>query len=120
MIVCKKDNTHTFEGKRCKECQNVRVKVWQKANSENVKSYKLKARYNITLDEYNQMFINQEGKCKICFKHQSELPTALCVDHCHTTDKVRGLLCKPCNLILGNANDTIEILKKAISYLEEL
>jgi hypothetical protein len=65
------------------------------------------------------MFTKQDGRCKICNIVQEELIKALAVDHCHTTGKVRGLLCRECNLMLGNANDNIENLKAAIAYLEE-
>lgn len=53
--------------------------------------------YGITQGEYRMMYTAQEGKCKICAAHKR----TLCVDHCHTTGKVRGLLCHRCNLMLG-------------------
>jgi hypothetical protein len=43
----------------------------------------------------------------------------LAVDHCHTTGKIRGLLCSKCNPALGAFNDNIEILNSAIKYLKE-
>jgi len=57
----------------------------------------------------------QKGRCLICTK----IPTKqLVVDHCHTTGKVRGLLCDKCNFLLGLANDQINVLQNAIAYLE--
>ena len=56
----------------------------------------------------------QQGKCAICQK----TPTSLNTDHCHTTLRVRGLLCHKCNLGLANFDDDPDILALAIKYLE--
>ena len=73
--------------------------------------------YGITLEEYNQMFNEQEGKCKICGRHQSEMKQVLCVDHDHLTGRVRGLLCKYCNVMLGHAHDSPDFFQSAKNYL---
>lgn len=73
------------------------------------------------------MLDNQGGKCKICGKHYTDTKpvqnqneyTHLHVDHCHSTGKVRGLLCFNCNATLGHVKDNITVLKEAIKYLEE-
>ena len=57
--------------------------------------------YGITLDDYNQMFLLQKGKCLICGKHQSETKFTFPVDHDHITGKVRGLVCRGCNVKIG-------------------
>jgi hypothetical protein len=69
-------------------------------------------------ENYNKMFESQQGKCKICRKHQSELPRALCVDHCHETSIVRGLLCDHCNRGIGHFKDDIHLLDSAKEYLK--
>lgn len=96
-----------------------RVKQWVKDNPEARKRNLLKATYNITLEEYNQMFEDQNGCCKICGIHNSEAKRGLVVDHCHDSLKVRGLLCQKCNSALGFSNDDISILRNMIKYLEE-
>ena len=59
---------------------------------------------------------HQNNKCKICEKEfQSKWDTV--VDHCHTTNKVRGLLCRNCNLGIGLLKDNPEFLKRAILHL---
>lgn len=57
------------------------------------------------------------GFCFICGITQDKLKRGLCVDHDHKTGKIRGLLCSPCNFILGFAKDEIEILTNAVAYL---
>ncbi len=77
------------------------------------------AKYGITIDDFERMNKEQNGVCKIC-NEPPALKTKwgrLAVDHCHTTGKVRGLLCYPCNTLLGNANDSRWRLRRAIDYL---
>lgn len=109
------------------EKQKQRQKAWRLANKgKESKKHKdgcrrrvLKHLYNMTLEDYNSLFIKQEGRCAICGTHQSELKRALCVDHNHATGKVRGLLCDYCNHALGKSRENIEILYRMIAYLEE-
>lgn len=81
------------------------------------KDWQLQHLYNITLDQYDQMFQEQEGKCYICQRHQSELKSALSVDHDHKTGKVRKLLCQKCNGVLGHFESNVEYLKQVIDYI---
>jgi len=59
-----------------------------------------KRKYGITVEQYNQMLLAQNNTCKIC-KNTCKSGKNLAVDHCHTTGKVRGLLCATCNVNLG-------------------
>jgi len=77
----------------------------------------LKVLYNITLEDYNVMFTKQDGCCLGCKQHRSLFKRDLCVDHCHTTGKVRGLLCDSCNKALGLIKDDKNILLNLITYL---
>lgn len=61
----------------------------------------LRCKYGITSKDYEKLYINQGGRCAICDKHQIKLSCKLCVDHCHISKTVRGLLCKRCNMHLG-------------------
>lgn len=102
----------------CKTCKVKNDEKYRK-DTNKLRNNALKWSYGITLQDYNIMFEEQKGKCLICQKHQTELKRKLFVDHCHSTGKVRGLLCTHCNTLLGNAKDNIEILYNAINYLEE-
>ncbi len=78
-----------------------------------------KLRYGITIGQYETMLNSQEGKCLICSSKDSRGPGNLVVDHNHKTGKIRGLLCVPCNLMLGYAKDSYDILSSALSYVKE-
>jgi hypothetical protein len=75
----------------------------------------LKANYGITVSEYDAMFKSQRGKCAICSEKYGK---TLHVDHCHRTNKVRGLLCHKCNMAIGLLQDSTKLLNRAISYLQ--
>lgn len=91
-----------------------RVQEENKKKSRQPRS-RLKERYGITEEEYYQMALEQGYRCKICNKEQ--VTRRFCVDHCHKTGRVRGLLCSSCNKMLGLAKDNQEILHQAIFYL---
>ena len=79
----------------------------------------LMRRYGIDTNEYNQLLESQNYTCAICGSTETggNGKKHFSVDHCHTTKKVRGLLCKSCNIMLGEAKDNTRILSKAIEYL---
>ena len=83
------------------------------------KRYKLLKRYGLTEQEYDQLLQQQDGHCALC-PATTYLPgrnERLGVDHDHKSGKVRGLLCQPCNLMLGYAKDLPERLEEGSSYL---
>jgi len=82
------------------------------------KDYDLRTNYGITLEDYNLMLENQNHRCKIC---ESDTPAGKGwnVDHCHTTKKVRGVLCPHCNTGLGFFKDNPDLLIAAINYLND-
>lgn len=83
-------------------------------NPDYAKNHVLKSRYGIDLSEKDQMATRQGGKCLIC----KSIPVKLVIDHCHTTGKIRGLLCSQCNSGLGMFKDSPELLEQAIKYLK--
>jgi len=90
-------------------------------NPRVVKHRKLKSSYGITFEEYENMLELQNNKCAICFfefdfTSQSKGPH---VDHDHKTEKVRMILCRFCNNLLGYADDNIAVFESAIMYLDE-
>ncbi len=95
---------------------NEKMKKYNKENPEKRKNAILKNVYGITLDQYNQMFEKQKGKCAICKRHQKDLTRTLCVDHNHKTKKVRGLLCLTCNTDVSVVENR---LKEMLKYLNK-
>ena len=101
----------------CKECDKARVKARHQANPERTRNNDLKRNYGITLEEHTKMYEEQNGRCAICGNEGNGKWEKLCVDHCHTTGKVRKLLCHKCNTALGLVGDNTQILHKMINYL---
>ena len=116
---------HTKRYEKDPEGQRARVRDYRKRVKETSpeklylshRKTALKKIYNLTLEDYNILLLSQEGKCKIC----GRLPNKklLAVDHCHSTGKIRGLLCSNCNTTLGLMNDNIEALQIMITYLKD-
>lgn len=126
----------------CRTCGNKKSKEWRLKNdrTEYYRDYEknrrkprppehydkkrnryLYRKYKLTTDEYELMFQKQNYKCKICNRENNPYVSheKLCVDHCHKTNKIRGLLCSACNIALGKVNDKIDILQNMIDYLNE-
>lgn len=104
----------------CRECMSTYRKEWE-SNSDNQRRRKLWSKYKLTLEDYDNMFWEQEGMCAICESPETRNAkyNFFPVDHCHATGKVRALLCDYCNVGLGRFEDDIERLKEAIKYLEK-
>lgn len=85
--------------------------------NKNQSNANLSKNYNISPQDYNVMLMQQNHRCKICERHESEFKKKLHVDHCHDTGKVRGLLCPGCNLGIGKLGDNPLMLLKAVEYL---
>lgn len=109
----------------CKTCNNDRSKKWAQKNKQrvtiNARKRHLMTKFGITLEDYNTMLERQGHKCFTCgcgVDSPRVKQKNFCVDHDHKTGKVRKILCDSCNLILGNANDSISLLEKCIKYLE--
>lgn len=94
------------------------TKEWKRRNPASVHRYKCSS-YGLSVDQYNAMFDVQNGCCAICLRHQKSLHRGLHIDHDHTTDKVRALLCFRCNTLLGKVKDDPRILRSAIAFLEK-
>lgn len=133
-IRCKKESLFSSKGQyQCKECVCEMTKEYQNNNkiiiSEKMKikrkedpnysrKHVYKKKYNITIEDYDKLLISQNYKCAICKSSSSGRGNNLFdVDHCHTTGKIRGLLCIKCNMGLGSFKDNKTSLEEAINYL---
>lgn len=116
----------------CKSCMKLQARTYYKENKKEVltrinngwldqKARVLKEKYGMTLDDYKFLHDEQEGKCKLCNSYKELLADRtdqLVVDHCHSSGKVRGLLCQHCNMALGLFKDSINTLTNALEYLK--
>ena len=97
-------------------------KKWYEDNKDSInfrcRKNKIKREYYLTIEQYNQMFVDQNGVCAICGEKQ-ENGKNLSIDHNHETGKVRGLLCTRCNTGIGLLKEKEDILLKAIEYLKK-
>jgi hypothetical protein len=78
----------------------------------------LKRDFGISEKEYDALLESQGGRCKICKTPRTELNRPLYIDHCHNSNKIRGLLCHKCNTGLGLFNENVDILSSAMEYLK--
>jgi len=96
-------------------------KKWSKKESsvKKARNRRLKFYYGIDEDDWNDLYLSQNGCCAICGIHESKLGVRFHVDHDHETGVVRGLLCLKCNSGLGYFLDNVDFLRNAIGYLED-
>jgi hypothetical protein len=73
--------------------------------------------YGLDDGDYSRIYHFQNGRCFLC-QRATGAARRLSVDHDHKTGRVRGLLCRPCNDILGHARDDVEFFRRAVSYLQ--
>lgn len=105
---------------KCKECSKKYAKRYYRSNQQRRREQWLQSEYDLSLEKYNEMHEQQDGKCAICgsagtYSHQSHLA----VDHNHETGEVRELLCGTCNNALGLFKDDPALLRKAAAYIEK-
>lgn len=103
----------------CKECNTKVSTNWTKNNKDKHHGYEIKHKYGITVKEYEDMLLKQNNSCAICNSHISLFKSRFHIDHCHTTGKIRGLLCVNCNHGIGTFMDNINLLENAIKYLKK-
>lgn len=117
----------------CKDCDKKyrrKPKIKQKINEYQKKRYhksekhrrgiinsRMKARYGITLAQFDKMVETQGGVCAVCGLPETIVARRLSIDHNHKTGKVRALLCDRCNVFLGRAGDDIDLLMRGVYYL---
>jgi hypothetical protein len=108
----RKDNRYNnyYLSSWCKSCSN-------KKDREN----HLIRKYGLDGIALEQMLIKQQHRCHICERKFSlkESHARMHIDHCHTTGKVRGVLCAGCNIGLGHFKDNPVVLRRAAQYLCE-
>lgn len=93
---------------QCSDDQN-------KKRKHTLKWWRVKKLYGVTEKQFFKMIQEQEHKCSICEDKITEIKSH--IDHCHSTGKVRSLLCSKCNQGIGLFNEDQERMASAINYL---
>lgn len=88
---------------------------WRAANPAKSRAQDLRARYRIDEGGIARLLENQEARCAICGGAGPD-----CIDHCHRSGKVRGVLCRRCNAGLGQFRDDPALVLAAVAYLESM
>lgn len=111
---------HSYE---CKECAKKRTRALHKARRD-CPIYKAAARartvrcaYKVEMGDIVALQEAQDNNCPICLRNLDEVSRTH-IDHCHTTGRVRGVLCSECNTGIGKLRDDPEFLQRAIDYLK--
>jgi Recombination endonuclease VII len=136
--VCKRGHDTRVVGRYksggCKACVDCRRKrpdvvaqknLWQEryrispAGKAVMRRADLKRKYGITPEVYDRKLVEQDGKCEICRGRNPAKGLRLVVDHDHRVGTARDLLCDRCNHLLGNANESVDILQSAIDYIKK-
>ena len=98
-------------------------KKWYAINKRYSQKVSLKKKYNLNIEDYDKMIEQQNNKCAICGKEETNTfkgkRVYLSVDHNQKTGQVRELLCKDCNVSLGNLKEDISLFYKCIEYLKQ-
>jgi ferric-dicitrate binding protein FerR (iron transport regulator) len=93
--------------------ENARLQAWRAANPEKARAQRRKQRYALDASSFARILATQSNQCAIC-----RSPEPRCVDHCHVTKRVRGILCRSCNIALGQFRDDPRIVLAAAAYVE--
>lgn len=112
---------------RCRECMRAYKRAWRATKTpeerrEINRRERMSIKYGMTPADYDAKFAEQGGACAICRTEGRVSRTGkdrLGVDHNHTTNAVRGLLCDHCNRALGMMEENPAWLRAAADYLEE-
>ena len=105
----------------CRECQRANGRRWRQSNPEKYLTLKrasrLRRTYELSLEDKERMWEEQVRRCAICL---TEIPLQTTpIDHDHKTGRVRGLLCRNCNLFLGRLESENGLVEKCLKYLAD-
>jgi len=114
--ACRRASKYREKNPPDPEINRIRVKAWSQKNPEKYKlrmrKYSLKNKYGLTIEQYQQMWDEQEGLCAICCIRPCSV-----IDHSHSMKEVRSLLCPQCNVGIGMFDEVLERFDAAKQYL---
>jgi len=113
------ENDKKSHNYKCKHCDSSMTPGQYKKNGRTCnRCARYWEKYRIRVPDYERLYDKQGGRCAICNTSTPKTPTgSFCIDHCHATDTIRGLLCINCNTGIGSLKEDFNILESAIKYL---
>lgn len=133
-VICDRERSKQRRKNNRERCIKL-CKEWHEKNRDYVRYYNKKRSGQLAVRCRTSLNQSKHGKiqctasielisaftgiCCICGISENECGKRLCMDHCHETGSFRGWICDNCNVGLARFKDNINILKKAISYLED-
>ena len=116
--VCRAKQQREYRANNKQKCHQMQRKYQEKVET---KIKYAATRYGITSEECLELYEKHNKKCAICSRQlwfdAENRNDKVCIDHCHKTNEIRGILCNTCNCALGFMQDDITKLQKAIDYL---
>jgi len=102
----------------CRSCARAYAARWARKNYTPQRA--AKGKYGLSPEVYDFLMKAQDQRCAICYEpfDRSQHSKRPCVDHDHETGRIRGLLCRQCNVGIGNLRDDPDILYAAMRYLQ--
>ena|ERR1700693_4932804 len=96
-------------------------KEYREKRKEYTKLRLIQIKYGLSPKEYKELFNQTNNECPVCnvIFYSNGNGSHACVDHNHTTGKIRGIICRNCNVALGNTKDNPKILRALIEYLKD-
>lgn len=118
------EDRHGYPRPSCKKCMYRSASDWRENNRDKHVSIfrranhraNLRTRFGLTVDQFERLQKASNGVCAVCQKPERR-KRRLSLDHDHSTGRLRGFVCSACNLLLGCAKDSAELLERAASYL---
>ena len=111
-IICGNEFEHSLpQTKRCPQCRNKLTKDQKQLNLKNQKAYRFKQSNGMSIEQYNEMYVQQKGCCKLCGRLNRELA----INRNQSSGKVINLLCQHCIELIEFVNKYTD---EIITYLE--
>lgn len=114
--LCRSKQSEAWRKKNLVRCAEL-TRMWHKRNPERSRDMYRCRKYKLKRGDFDKMFKDQDSKCAICGEVDPKGRGGFHVDHCHETEKVRGILCHNCNLGIGNLQHDPRIMRAALEYL---
>lgn len=112
------DTSRNQPKRTCRPCIAEQAKAYRRRHRERINKAKTAKKFGLTIEQWDALYEEQGGRCTLCGNGRGNYHE-LSVDHDHDTGKIRGLLCGPCNMGIGQLRDDPELLERAAMYIRE-